>query len=358
MVVIDLARKCDRSRFEPHVVCLRNRGSIADRLESHGIPVHNLNCTRLYKLPTLARLLRVLHEVRPQVLHSHNPSPHLFGATAAKLSGIPVIVHTRHGRNYPHKRRSVLVSRFASSLTDCIVAVSDASADVARRSERVSDSRIKVIRNGIDLDAFPPIERPSDWPLRRAIHVARLIPLKDQTTLLRATRLVVNRTPDFGLDIVGCGPEQESLLALRAELKLEENVRFLGFRDDVRKLLPDAGMFVLSSLSEGIAISILEAMAARLPIVATDVGGNRELVASGENGYLVPPRSPELMAEAMLQIHQDPELAMRMGQASRTIAEGEFNLDYVVRQYENLYLRLLQSKCPLTIGRPVSMAAD
>jgi sugar transferase (PEP-CTERM/EpsH1 system associated) len=344
MVVFDLARATDLNRFEPHVVCLRNRGGLADRFEAKGIPFHNLDCRTLPKVRTLFKLTRLLRRLRPHVLHTHNPSPHMFGALAAPLAGVPVLVHTKHGRNYPHKPRAVLVNRIATQFTDCIVPVSHAAAEVARRVERVPRRKIHVIRNGIDLAEFPQPDAEAPELGRRAIHVGRLIRLKDQFTLLRATRLVVDRAPDFGLDIIGEGPVREELLALCAELKLQEHVRFLGFRNDVRALLPRAGFFILCSLSEGISISILEAMAAGLPVVATDVGGNREVVGHDQTGLLVPAQAPEALAQAMLAIHLHPERARRMGDAGRLRVKREFDLGAVVARYEALYLALLKPR--------------
>lgn len=344
MVAVDLARATDRARFEPHVVCLRSKGALAPRLEERGIAVHSLDCPTLPKVRTLARLVRILRQLRPQVLHTHNPSPHLFGVMARHLAGVPVLVHTKHGRNYPHKWRAVLVNRIAARLTDCIAPVSEASSDIARTVEHVADNKLQVIRNGIDLAEFPEPSARAAPPGRRAIQVARLIKLKDQFTLLRATRLVVDKMPDFGLDIIGDGPEREALLALRTELKLEDHVRFLGFRSDVRQLLPNAEFFILSSLSEGLAISILEAMAAGLPVVATDVGGNREVVGDGESGILVPSQQPEAMAAAMMKMHGDPERTRRMGLAARERVDREFNLRRVAERYEDLYVALLQAR--------------
>ena len=351
MVVYDLARGMDRSRFEPHVVCLRSPGGLADRFHAAGIPFHSLDCRELPKVRTLFKLTRLLRRLRPHVLHTHNPSPHMFGMLAAPLAEVPVLVHTKRGRNYPHKPRAVFVNRVAALLTDCIVPVSEAAAEVARRVERVAPRRIRVIRNGIDLSEFPARKDDQSRQPRRAIHVGRLIRLKDQFTLLRATRLVVDRCPDFGLDIIGNGPERDALLALSKELKLEPNVRFLGFRKDVRELLPAAEFFILCSLSEGISISILEAMAAGLPVVATRVGGNGEVVEDGKTGLLVPPQTPEALANAMLEIHVAPERARQMGQAGRDRIELEFDLKAVVTRYEALYLDLLDSRFPN--GRPL-----
>jgi sugar transferase (PEP-CTERM/EpsH1 system associated) len=342
MVVLNLARHCDRTRFDLRVLCLQERGALAPRLEELGVPVESLDCPDLARGRTVARLTRRLRQLRPHVVHTHNPNPHVFGSVAAWGAGVAVLVHTKHGRNYPGQFRAVLLNRLATCLSSCIVPVSEDAARVARDVERVPPGKVLVIRNGIDLAGFPAASRPVTGPAARAIHVARLHPVKDQATLLRAARRVADAEPGFRLDIVGDGPARAELVALRDELALGGHVRFLGCRDDVAGLLSGADFFVLSSVTEGISLTLLEAMATGLPVVATDVGGNREVVASGRTGLLVPARSPDQLAAAMLQMVRSPERTRRMGAAARRRVEEEFDLRRVVARYERLYLSLLR----------------
>ncbi|MGE5192782.1 MAG: GT4 family glycosyltransferase PelF, partial [Deltaproteobacteria bacterium] len=181
---------------------------------------------------------------------------------------------------------------------------------------------------------------------------------KDQRTLLRAMRLVVDEVSDFVLDIVGDGPDRPALESLCDELRLRGNVRFLGFRDDVHALLPQSDLFVLSSVTEGLPMTLLEAMAAGLPTVSTDVGGISELVAEGETGRLVPPQSPEALAAAILELVRDPERAARMGTAGRRRVAGEFDLRRVVARYEDLYQKLLGRQAGAAHGARHGPAID
>lgn len=171
--------------------------------------------------------------------------------------------------------------------------------------------------------------------------MARLHPVKDQLTLLRAVRLVVDEIPGFELDVIGDGPLRETLEREVADLGIGGHVRFLGMRSDVAPLLRDAGLFVLSSLSEGVSLTLLESMASALPAVATDVGGNREVVRHGHTGYLVPVSDPPALAAAIRELVLDPALAQRMGRAARERCVGEFSLENTVRQYEELYTDLV-----------------
>jgi glycosyltransferase involved in cell wall biosynthesis len=265
----------------------------------------------------------------------------LHGVIAGRLARVPIIVHTKHGQNIYRVPRAAATNRFSSWLSDCVIPVSQNAFDVAIRREHVPSGRLHVIRNGIDLEAFSFAENVAPKRLRNAIHVARLDPVKDQATLLRAIRIVVDAEPGFRLTIVGDGPERRRLVQLSNELRLEDNVSFLGFRDDVHELLSSAGLFVLSSLVEGISLTLLEAMAVGLAVVATDVGGNREVVVHGETGLLVPARSPEQLAEGMLTLVRSPQMMHTMGRAARKRVEQEFDLRQVVSRYEALYLKLL-----------------
>ena len=237
-----------------------------------------------------------------------------------------------------------MINRFAASRSDCIIAVSDDAAAVSRDLERVPAAKVRTIHNGVDLDHFAYRGPRAGRTDLCAVTVARLDPVKDQATLLRAVRLIVDKDPSFSLDVVGDGPARSELEALRAELRLERHCRFHGFQDDVRPFLAQADVFVLTSISEGIPLTLLEAMATGLPGIATDVGGNREIIVPGETGYLVPVRSPTAFAEAVLRLMAEPAELDRLGQGSRRRVEEEFSLAVMVARYEALYRELLRRR--------------
>jgi sugar transferase (PEP-CTERM/EpsH1 system associated) len=353
MVVLNLVQHIDRSRFHVRVLCLQELGLLADRCRAMGIPIESLECRQQSKIQTLKRLKRRLAALRPDILHTHNPSPHIFGAVAARLTGVPVVIHTKHGRNYPSAFISVALNRLAASLSDSVVAVSEDAGRVASQVERIPARKLLVIRNGIELPPCPASSTANPTQGKRAVHVARLHPIKDQATLLRAARIVADVEPTFHLDIVGDGPAAAELATLTGRLNLSQHVRFLGYRSDVEAMLAGADMFVLSSVSEGISLTLLEAMAAGLAVVATDVGGNREVIARSETGLLVTAQSPEALAEAILTLLRDPALARAMGQAGRQRVERLFDLRQTVSQYELLYSQLWRRKHPLAGNRPV-----
>jgi glycosyltransferase involved in cell wall biosynthesis len=344
-VVYDLVRCVDRDQFEVHVLCLGEIGIWGPKFEALGVSVEGLGALDLGTFGRVVKVAKRLRELRPDILHTHNPAPHTVGALAACFSRVPVVINTKHGRNYPHIRKWVLANRLAAWLSSKVVAVSQDAADVALKIERVARHKVEVIRNGIDLTRFPLGRRPRRQLQRRAVHVARIsYSSKDQRTLMSAVRIVADKQRDFVLDIVGDGPDRSDLEAFCDALGLRQHVNFIGFRNDVHSFLSRAEFFVLSSVTEGVSITLLEAAATGLPIVATNVGGNPEVTVHGETGLLVPPRSPEALAAAMLDMLQDTNRARRMGIAGRRRVERHFDLRRSVARYEELYLSLLPAR--------------
>jgi glycosyltransferase involved in cell wall biosynthesis len=341
MVILSLIEHMDRQQFNPVVLTLHEGGPVADRIRSLGVTVETVGEPGLTGLPLVRRLAARLRHHRADVLHTHNPAPHQHGAAARVLAGTPVLIHTKHGRNNFPTRARRWAEQIAGKFSDLVVAVSIDSAEVARTIDRVPTRKLRVIHNGIALEAMPraAIGRAGRGP--RAVHVARLNRIKDQRTLLRAARVVADQLPEFTLDIVGDGPMGAEIRALAAELALDEVVRFHGMQADVRPYLGDADLFVLPSLSEGISITLLEAMAAGLPVVATDVGGNREVVRHGETGTLVPVGDAPALAAAMHALLTDPVRSRALGAAGLARVDAEFNIDRTVAAYEQAYLDLL-----------------
>lgn len=340
-VLVNHVRSADRKRFDVGVLCLGEPGRLAGEVEALGVPVYALGVHGRGIGRGVRRLVRELRRLKPDVLHTHNLAAHLLGATAARIARVPVIVHTKHGRYDTSVWRRALGVRIASALSSAVVSVSEDSAREAVSSEGVSARKIRVIHNGVDVAAITPGDRFSRAPGTRAVSVGRLAQVKDYPTLLRAARKVVDALPSFHLELVGDGPERAALERLRSELSLEGQVTFLGERHDVLERLRAADLFALSSTSEGLSLGLLEALAAGLPIVATRVGGNAEIVTDGETGCLVPPSDPSALAEALLACLTNPPRMSAMARAARRSAEERFDLARVVATCESLYLELL-----------------
>ncbi len=331
-MLVDFARRADTRRFEQNFVAIGADGPIGAELAALGRPVTALAKDDGFRPALVLRLARLLRERKIDVVHTHNAAGLFYGAPAARLAGVRRIIHTRHGVE-PISGRAMQALRVVSLLVNHIVCVSADNAALARR-EGFPSAKLVTLLNGVDLDRFA-CRGPA--PGRRALLVARLSPEKDIATLLRAAALLRESGRPIALDIVGSGPCLGDLTALRDELGLTEMVTFPGASDDVRDALEQAGLFVLPSVTEGISLTLLEAMASGLPVVATAVGGNVEVVADQETGLLVPPSRPEAMADAIDAVLADPERAKRMGLAGRCRVELRFDLARTIADYEALY---------------------
>jgi len=289
-------------------------------------------------VPTLARLLRA-HGV--DVVHTHNMAPLFYGTLAARLCGLPSL-NTRHGRTPERAHRLVW------ALADRVVAVSEDARRELLRHNRIADHKLHVILNGIDLSGFAEGRRseavapararlglPLDAPVVGT--VGRLAAVKDHETLLRAFGLLRQGGSDAHLAVIGGGPLEADLKSRVRALGLDGVAHIVGPHADVPHLLPALDVFVLSSLSEGISLALIEAMAAGLPVVATRVGGNPEVVVEGRTGLLVEPSQPEALRSALLRVLSDRAAAQVMGVQGRRRALEMFGLERMLDRYVALY---------------------
>lgn len=347
-LLADFARFHDRTRYQLEYVAMNDAGRFAREIEACRCNVHCLSAGR--RLPRVRELARRLREREIDVLHTHNTSPHVDGTCAARLAGVPIVVSTRHGQRIGHGWQSRVQYRLASHWVDRIVAVSDDAARLTIETDGVAGCKVTRIWNGIDVEKFA-YRGPAASPT--AVSVARLSGAKDFNTLLKATRMVVRREPEFKLRVVGDGPQRTELEALCNELELRGRVEFFGERTDVAELLADAGFFVTASLSEGISLTVLEAMAVGLPVVATAVGGTPEVVEEGVTGCMVAPQDEDAMAEAILDMLSRRSEWSQMGRFARDRVTKDFDVRRMVADYEGLYERLLSTK---TAGRQSARA--
>jgi glycosyltransferase involved in cell wall biosynthesis len=336
-LLVEFARHVDRSRFDLHFVSMTSQGPAAEEIKSLGWPVISLEHKSGFRPTMVFRIAKLLRELRADVLHTHNTKPLLYGAPAARLARVGGVIHTRHGQRIGARQRQTAMFTLAAHLADRIVAVSDDSARLTAAGG-LPEHKLLTIRNGIDLSRFAFAGPRSNGP---AVTVGRLSPEKDLQTLLRAAAIVSKQEPSFRLRVLGAGPCMEELERLRDQLNLQDRVELPGQVNDVAAELAGASLFVMSSLTEGISLALLEAMALGLPVVATRVGGNVEVVAHGDTGMLAPARSPERLAEAMLEVYRDPSLARGMGLAGRRRVEHCFDARRMIAHYESLYQQTL-----------------
>jgi sugar transferase (PEP-CTERM/EpsH1 system associated) len=333
-LLVEFARHADRNRFDLKFVSLTTRGQAAEQIEQLGWPVTTLDISPGIKPAVYVRLVRLFRQIGAGIVHTHNTKPLLYAVPAALLAGVQTIIHTRHGQHYSATRRQNYLFNLMAGWTDRIVSVSNDSTTLCLR-QGLSEKKLVTIHNGIDPLLFTATVPQQAGPI---VFVGRLSPEKDIPTLLHAVAIAVKQEPSFRLHLVGAGPSLSELQNLTEQLGLTQHVAFLGQTNDVAEILAGASLFVLPSVTEGISLALLEAMARGLPVVATAVGGNTEVVVDGETGLLVPPQSPAELAAAMLKLYRRPELARQMGAKGRKRVEAQFDSRTMVALYESLYL--------------------
>ena len=290
----------------------------------------------------LLELVRLIRRLRPHIVHANSSKAGILGRLAAWIARVPIRIYTVHGwafsassgpRAIVYHRSERLVRR----LTTSTVCVSEGERAAGVAAGTCDERATVVIRNGIDAPVWP-VARPGVDP-PRIVSVGRLQAPKDPLALIRALATISDRR--WSAIVVGDGPQRPDVESQLHRLGLDQVVDLAGTRDDVGEILAASQIFVLSSRSEGLPISILEAMAAGLPVVASRVGGVAELVVEGETGLLVPPGRPDELAAAIERLLDDAGLRERLGAAGRRRVETDFGIDSFQAAHRALYRREL-----------------
>ena len=342
--VIHLVNNIKEAGIETEIICLKDKGSLAVEAEREGVKVTALNKPEGFKLGYVFKLADLIKKSNADIVHSHNFGPLIYASLAAKLAGKPCM-HTRHGR------KEEWVFSFIWNINDAIVSVSNDTKNHLLSNNRIDQQRMRVIYNGIDTDQYSGrMTDEQKTALREELgisqnsfvitNVGRLSKEKDQFTLIKAFSYLRKKEMDADLLLVGDGPVKDELVSLAKELKVEDRVRFVGFRDDIAELLAVSQIFVLSSFREGVPLSLLEAMASGVPVVATKVGGNPEVVKDGESGILVPCGFPERIEAAIMRMYVNADQRSTMANNARDTARKFFSLKTMVDQYIATYEEL------------------
>jgi sugar transferase (PEP-CTERM/EpsH1 system associated) len=357
--VVNLVNRLPAARFRHAVVCLTDYTDFRRRITRADVTVHAIGKREGHDLAAAWRLYRLFRALRPAVVHTRNLGC-LEALVPAWLAGVPARVHGEHGWDVfdpdGSSRKYRWLRRLHSPLVDRYVPLSQELERYLVAGVGIPVQRITRIYNGVDTECFRPgsgAGLPPDFadPDNLVIGtVGRMHGVKDQLNLVRAFVQLVQRLPEqaprLRLALIGDGPLQA---VCRTELEaagLGAQAWLPGSRDDVPDLLRCLDLFVLPSQAEGISNTILEAMATGLPVIATAVGGNLELVAGGETGTLVPPNDPEALAGALAAYVRDPALRAAHARAARQRVEQRFSLDGMLARYGALYQDVLEAKAP------------
>jgi len=346
-VVIDLAEGVDKKKYRVVICCLDKLGDLAKEAESKGIKVIFVSRKAGLDFGLPFRLSRVFKKENVSIVHSHNFAPMLYSTLGAKLAKVSFVLNTIHGRE--KKVRHNRIWSMVWKLNDFIVTISNDARNEFLKYAKVDSGRIKVIHNGIDISKFVNNNDCNDLKAKLGISasdyvigtVSRLSLEKDQFTLLDTFERITENLSNVKLLIVGDGKSRGELEDYSRRLRIEGKVLFLGFRNDIAEILSIMDIFVLTSLTEGISVSLLEAMAASKPVVATNVGGNAEVIEDGKTGFLVRPKNPEKIAENIIALLKNRSLSTQMGKKGKERVTENFSLKRMISEYESLY-----KKCP------------
>jgi len=358
--VLNLSNGLDPEQFELQIGCLDKVGPLLEEVTSKGIPVSEYKTKNLYNVGAMRARLRFARTIRQQaieVVHSYGFYSNVFAIPAARFARAPVVIASIRDCGETLTATQNRVQKMFCCMADCILT----NAEGVRTwllDHGYPAGKIQVIRNGIARSSFAG-GRPAD-KLRRELGLAadtplvavlsRLNPMKGIEYFLDAAVAVSRRFPSVRFLIIGGasynggGSYKAGIEKHAAGLGLDSRVIFTGFRTDVREILPEINISVLPSLSEGLSNSLLESMAAGVPTIATRVGGTPEAVEDGTTGLLVPPRDPGALAQAMMLLLENQELARSFGEAGHRRVNTLFSIEKMVHQTESLYLSLLSAK--------------
>jgi glycosyltransferase involved in cell wall biosynthesis len=344
-VVLQMCRLQREKGHEPGVYAVAALGALGEQMRKEGFAVrpnvgrHLLDASRSF--------YRAFKELRPDVVHLHNPTPTIYAAPAARMASVPSVVSTRHSLVAPPRRMAVeLKYALAASCCDWIVGICDATADNMKSIHSVPAQKIARIYNGT-----VPLERAAkeQWPPKSGftlVYVGRLAPVKNHALLLNAFRAAHSTMQGLRLWMVGDGSERKALENLSADLGIAAHVTFWGQQLDVAPFFSAADAFIMSSKSEGLPISLLQGFSLGLPAIVTDVGGMAEVVRLAKAGFTVSATDPSEMAAAIRRLACDDAERKLFSRNAEAAFQARFTLETMVDAYIDLYRSTSRARLP------------
>jgi len=357
VLVLQLAKNLDKKRF---IVSVGYSGwsPLISEFRNVGVAIYYLRPNTKYDISFVMHLTNLIKRKGIDILQTHGLRLDFLSSVVSKLVKIPVII-TRHVAISDHLENNLrkkvysFFDRYSLSYAHRVVTVTRAVADDLISNQGIKPSKVSVIYNGVDLNKFGSnfidIDAiKTELGLKRDYSVvgmvAQLVDFKGYPFFLKAASLVLKNNPKVYFLVVGKGPLQNELKNQAERLGIQNNVVFVGFCKDITKILSIMDIFTLSSLREGLPISMIEAMAAGKPVVATHVGGVPELVRDGVTGFIVLPRDSEALAEKIIELLNNKDKAEKMGTTGRKFVREKFSLERMIQEYESLYLQLTHNQ--------------
>jgi len=354
-----LAGTLSRRGWAVRVYSMLRPTAFVEELQGNGIQVESLDMRRGVANPlAILRLARQFRSFKPHVVHCHMVHANLLGRVSRLFVHIPAVICTAHSVREGGRWRD-WAYRVTDPLSDLTTNVSKAGLSRYVGGRLTAAGKSAWVPNGVDTSRFAPdkaageqIRAQMGWKDFVWLAVGNLRAPKDYPNLLRAFVLVATRAPRALLVIAGSGPLRASLESLAAELAIDRSVRFLGAREDVRELLQAVDGYVLSSAWEGTPMALLEACGCGVPVVATRVGGNPDVVEDGVSGFLIDPRNSGALRDAMLKLMALPQgERASMGNAARKRVESTFSHEKIVDKWENIYEQMMQTSSRTAVSR-------
>ena len=361
--VLNLISRMDRKQFDLRFGCLQRSGDFVKHFQALNIPITAFPIRKLYHPETFRQQLKFaafLRSERIQIMHSYNFYSNVFAIPAARMAGVPVVLASIRDRGVYLTPAKKLFQKTICSMADKILVNADSIHDWLQE-EKYPAAKIRVIKNGIDMSLYEePVRRgelrkefgiPADAPL--IVMLSRLDPKKGVVDFIHAAAQITRLRPEVFYLIAGENLQTQTnslshdadfhreLIQLVESHGMKDKIIFAGHRPDVPQILAESTVSVLPSHSEGLSNTLLESMAAGVPVVATEAGGNPELVRAGITGLLVPPQAPQLLADAIVKILEDKNMARRMSEQSRQVALKEFSMARMVQLTQEMYLSQL-----------------
>ncbi|MDP2727064.1 MAG: glycosyltransferase [Dehalococcoidia bacterium] len=369
--VLDLCSRLDRSSFQLTCICPPD-GPLPSRLEEIGVKAKVIDLYQYASPGTWARVFSFLRQEKPDIIHAHGPNAFLYATFGRPFAGNPAVISTHHSLYLQGKMEQLSQKHLAAARTRVFAALERWASRRASSVIFVSDAdrqeycgpgpstiQAVTIPNGIDLSRFTPSQDSSSYRRRWGLDlgakiigcVARLSPEKGLVYLLRSLPFILDSHPEAFLMVVGEGSQRSELEDLARDLGLSERVLFTGHSNEVPDLISTMDVVVLPSLWEGQPLTILEAWAMEKPVVATAVRGTQHLVENGKTGILVPPRDPQALASAVVELLDDPKRGLLLGKTGRHLVEDRFDLDRTCREVAELYFSLVGQHGQLHLSR-------
>jgi len=363
--VILLSDRLNKERFKTYLVVGKegkNEGSMLKEAEKRNIevifiPELQREISPIKDIIAFFKIIRIIRKIKPDIVHTHMAKAGTIGRLSAWICGVGIIIHTFHGNvlsSYFGRIKTlffIFIERWLSKISTRIITLTENQRDEILKFGIGCPDKVIVIPLGLPLDRF--YKTKDGGRLRKELSVfekpivgtaARLVPVKDIGTFLEACKIVLEEIKDAIFVIAGDGYLRKELEKKAENLGISKMVFFLGFRDDLENIYRDLSCFVLSSLNEGLPVSIIEAQASGIPVVATDVGGVSELV-SKETGILVPPKNPNALADGIKRILKNPEISKKMGERAKENSK-KYTQERLIENIEGLYEKL--ADCYLT----------